>query len=558
MITLHKAVKAAADAITEYQSAGVVSNRITVLLLQAKAEAEWRAAIAEAEKSLQAGQRFKPGLHLVFEETFEGMRKSTAPLLEEAIRLHGIWRGTAATDVDRTRREQEITEAYDFLITLRARQKGQAANALRLAEEARSRVLLDLLATVPNPGEMAPAADLEAERRHLETGISQIEEELRRSPTSDQQQKLRDQHMQLELKWNAVGKKSLPQEPPLDTAAMETLARETGPLLVYYVSASEVWGFLIRPDTAEIYLQMIAVSRDELAEKINALRYSLANSLEQDALTQAFHLGNLLIAPFSDHLPASGPLVIVPHGPLHGLPFESLRDAVGKRLFERWQISIAPSVSALDLARHRHAALLPSDSFLGFAAGRGLDLPAEEVAKIAVLFGTDKSAFQSTLANYKNYKEQVGQTRHLFFATRGVHSEGSRTETYLEIEATPNHDDRLTAAEIATIPLHAELATLAACDTSYGHALLSDERLDLTRSFLIAGAAAVLAARWKVPEDSATSQFLVDFYRAYRQGGPQGTGLRKDEALTEARRLSRKRGDPAQVWASWVLIGDAR
>jgi CHAT domain-containing protein len=99
-----------------------------------------------------------------------------------------------------------------------------------------------------------------------------------------------------------------------------------------------------------------------------------------------------------------------------------------------------------------------------------------------------------------------------------------------------------------------ELVALAACDTSHGAALLSDERLDLTRAFLIAGAASVLASRWKVPEDGTTSRFLADFYRAYRSG----KGMSKDEALSEARRLSRLRKDPAQVWASWVLVGDPR
>jgi len=68
----------------------------------------------------------------------------------------------------------------------------------------------------------------------------------------------------------------------------------------------------------------------------------------------------------------------------------------------------------------------------------------------------------------------------------------------------------------------------------------------------------ILATRWKVPENEATSRFLFDFYRAYRQGGSEGKGMRKDEALTETRRLSRERGDPAQVWAAWVLVGDAR
>ena len=52
--------------------------------------------------------------------------------------------------------------------------------------------------------------------------------------------------------------------------------------------------------------------------------------------------------------------------------------------------------------------------------------------------------------------------------------------------------------------------------------------------------------------------FLADFYRAYRRGGPGGKGKRKDQALTHARRLARERGDPAQIWAAWVLVGDAR
>lgn len=68
----------------------------------------------------------------------------------------------------------------------------------------------------------------------------------------------------------------------------------------------------------------------------------------------------------------------------------------------------------------------------------------------------------------------------------------------------------------------------------------------------------MLATRWKVPDEPATTRFLLDFYRAYRQGGAHGQGLRKDQALTEARRRSRERNDPAQVWAAWVLVGDAR
>ncbi|TNV67583.1 CHAT domain-containing protein [Corallococcus exiguus] len=129
----------------------------------------------------------------------------------------------------------------------------------------------------------------------------------------------------------------------------------------------------------------------------------------------------------------------------------------------------------------------------------------------------------------------------------------------LELEPSQAHDGRLRPAEIATLPLQrATLVTLAACDTARGEAELSDERLDFTRAFLIAGASAVLATRWKVAEDEATTRFLVDFYRAYREPLETPPALRKARALTVARRLARERQEPASVWAAWVLVGDAR
>ena len=550
---LGKAKKAAAAAITEYQNAGAVSKQMTAVLLKASvaAAAAYTRVVMGPLPLINVGP-FSVGIS--FQKKVRKARPDTRSS-EEAIRLHGQWRETGTTDEDRTKLEQEISEAYDFLVSLRAHQRGKAAEALRLTEEARSRVLLDLLATPPSFGALTSPADLKAERQRLGAEISQIEEQLRGTPALEQQEELRVQRLQLELKWNAALKKSFPQEPPLDTIAIQALARETGPLLVYYTTDSEVWGFLILPDTTEIYKRSLKIARDELAQTIDTFNYDLLNLSERQADAQALRLWNLLIDPFIEHLPKSGPLVLVPHGPLHGLPFEALRDAGGKQLFERWQISIAPSVSALAFARSRHVAPSPGDSFLGFVSGQGLNLPPDEVDKVSRFFGTSRAA----VANYHNYKEFVAAARHLLISTRGEQSDRSRRKTYLEIEPTPDHDSsRLTAAEIATIPLKAELVTLAACDTSSGKALPSDERLNVTRSFLIAGADAVLATRWKLPEEAATSRFLADFYQAYRRGGPQGTGMRKDEALTEARRLSRERGDPAQVWAAWVLVGDAR
>jgi CHAT domain-containing protein len=553
-IEVRRAEGAAKAAIKAYQRAGVVREQVAALLFKASFEQlRPRDPVMTALGSLL-------GDWLPSSKPFAKSASAAIDLFPESRK---IW----LKDSDRIKQEGAIRAAYDQQVPVRARERGQAEEALRLAEEARSRALLDLLGATPDGGEHGPAAGLTEERQRLETELSRIEEELRGAPMPQRQQELRAKRSELDedLERNrfqsiAAQEESFTQEHTLDTLAIRGLAGETGPVLLYYVSGSEVWGFLILPGTAKIFLRSITISRTELGREIRAFSRDLANPLfERRAEAWAFSLWNRLIAPFSDRLPAGGPLVLVPHGPLHELPFEALRDVKGRRLFERWQVSITPSASALALARRRHAEPLASDSFLGFSSGRGLSLPAGEVALIAGLFAAGEAAYQPTAATYQNYVDLVAQARQLLIATRGVHHEGSGTETYLEIEATQEvHDGRLTAAEIATIPLRAELVTLAACDTSHGRALLSDERLDLTRSFLIARAAAVLATRWKVPEDAATSRFLADFYRAYRHGGPGEAGLRKDEALTEARRRSRERGDPAQVWAAWVLVGDAR
>ncbi len=485
---------------------------------------------------------------------------------DKAIRLHERWRATLVTDGHRVLEDEAISVAYDVLVPVRIGQQ-RVSEALSLAEEARSHVLLDLLAPHPLRQGEGSAIDLRAKRQHLEKELAGVEIQIEHASDARQLEDLHDERRRLdrELDWNnyqtiVAEKDTLPQGQPVDAAAIQALSAETGPILLYYSAERELIGFLILPGAAEIFTARIDISRDHLNEQVRGLAHDAANTVYASrAQTRARELWDLLIAPFAPHLPAGGPLVLIPHGPLHELPFEALLDSKGSPLFQRWDVSVAPSVSTLSLARRRHTEAQRQDSFLAFASGRGLDLPVDEVTAISGFFGSNQATFPPDEARFEDYERLVPKARHLLIATNGSYDPDSRRDTYLEIEPTRDvHDSRLSAAEIAAMPLVAELVTLAACDTARSETSLSDERLDLTRAFLIAGAASVLAARWKVPENRATSQFLLDFYRAYRQGGPDNHGQRKDRALTEARRLSRDHGDPAQLWAAWVLVGDPR
>ena len=494
--------------------------------------------------------------------------KAFLHLVNEAIQLFFSYREGFIAEHHRTQIDQGISGAFDLLIPFLSHRPGSLEKALTRSEEARSRVLLDLLTAGGLGGEDAPF-DLFQEEDRLQADLARVGAKLRHENDPTRHRGLLSERHVLETKLQrnlyrrvASERQAVEFGQPLDAEAIRDLAAEVGPIVLYYAAPQELLAFFVPSTRKEIRFHSIGLGRDELTELVEAFLYDLANPLiATRANRQARDFWRRLLAPFAEHLPSSGPLTLVPNGPLHELPFEILIDpTTGERLFERWDIAVTPSVSALALARRRHRPPSADDNLVAFAAGVGLNLPETDIRSIARRFPASRQkTFGPAEAEYRYYKELASRARHLLIATRGVHVQGSRRGTYLEILPTEDiHDERLSAAEIAAIRIEAELVALAACDTDRGDALLSDERLTLVRSFLIAGAASVLATRWRIPEDARATRFLQDFYRSYRQGGPDGRGIRKDEALTEARRLAIERGDPAQVWAAWVLVGDAR
>ena len=71
----------------------------------------------------------------------------------------------------------------------------------------------------------------------------------------------------------------------------------------------------------------------------------------------------------------------------------------------------------------------------------------------------------------------------------------------------------------------------------------------LRRSFIIAGAQAVVCSLWAVP-DRATQALMVTFCDALQ------TGLGAGSALQTARTSLREQGYPPNAWAAFVCVGN--
>jgi len=114
------------------------------------------------------------------------------------------------------------------------------------------------------------------------------------------------------------------------------------------------------------------------------------------------------------------------------------------------------------------------------------------------------------------------------------------------------HDLRL--QDIYNLQLNADLVVLSACQTALGKEIRGEGLMGLTRGFMYAGSARVLASLWSV-EDRATSKLMEKLYRhLLGERLPPAEALRRAQLdLATSRRWSRP-----YFWAGFSLQGEWR
>jgi tetratricopeptide (TPR) repeat protein len=148
--------------------------------------------------------------------------------------------------------------------------------------------------------------------------------------------------------------------------------------------------------------------------------------------------------------------------------------------------------------------------------------------------------------------------RIVHFATHGLIN-GERPELSALVlslvdEEGRDQDGLLRLSEIYNLRLPTELVVLSACQTALGKEIRGEGLVGLTRGFMHAGAARVVASLWPV-DDLATAELMTRFYRGMlKEGRPAAAALRA--AQLEMSRSSRWRAP--YYWAGFVVQGDWR
>lgn len=453
---------------------------------------------------------------------------------------------------------RDTASTFDDVVRLRVGQ-GRITAAFAAADAARSRVLLEA-GTRHSPTTGDP------EVRQLEQALdalydqflgfgapsgSQVSSEVSRTGGVGELRRLDHQARQLE---GELERLRFDRAVPLDNSDGTSMAAESDRraheiALLYTMLDGEIALFVRHGDDIELHpgLADLGAVVNEIHAFADAGRRALAARSAGISLNlrlagvRLARLGELLLAPVWPLIEQHriDELTVVPHGPLHGVPFHALGPP-GDMLIDRVAVTVAPSLSVrAQCARRR------TDSTRTVVVGQPqLDLPGigEEVAALgrtipgAVILN-DRDATLAAVA------EAVAGAGCLHLASHGIFRPDAPLQSGVRLA-----DGWLTAMRASRLELDGALVVLSCCDTARATVSAGEELLGLQRGFMQAGARNVVMSLWPTP-DVATGDLMVAFHEGCR------SGQRPVEALRSAQISVRAEHPHPWWWAPFIVAG---
>ena len=220
------------------------------------------------------------------------------------------------------------------------------------------------------------------------------------------------------------------------------------------------------------------------------------------------------------------------------------------------------SVTEPERAPSSFADITRSTQDLGIGEGPGLfpRLPFTRQEAKSILSSSPRGSSWAALDFNANKatasSSELRQFRIVHFATHGLlnnkHPELSGLVFSLFDQKGEPQDGFLQLNDIYNLNLSADLVVLSACQTALGKEIKREGIVGLTRGFMYAGAARVMASLWKV-DDEATADLMQLFYH-----GVIKKGLTPAAALRSAEIAMWKAGKWRSpfYWAGFVIYGE--
>ena len=484
---------------------------------------------------------------------------------ERAIDLLESWRGRLALgDLRMGIAEPRLSAFEGGIRTLIAR--GASEDAFFVAERARARLLLELLADRAGGGSGSRLAALRERLREQNAARGSVGNASLRASIDTSIHRLTDSIAHLERERRATERAGSARYPAPATLATvrSALIRPDRALLVYFWGDSSVYGWLV----THTGIRGVRLGpTDSLVALADFLRGAIETPTSSaDWRIPARRLHQAIIEPLG--AVEASELFVIPDGALAYIPFEVLVPGDAESpLGAMKRITYGPSASVLSsLASSRASGgwertVLAvgnpistgnrgDDSLRtgGDAPLASLPFAEEEARAVGALFrprGADVlTGRRATLDRWRELNPR--RYRYLHFAAHARANDQRPAETHLTLA-----DSRLDLRTIRGLDLTAELVTLSACETALGPRVRGEGIVGLPHAFLAAGARGTIVTLWRIADRSA-ADFMRDYYRALASGRSPSAALL---AVRQAWLADSSRSRHPAHWAPFVLVG---
>lgn len=517
--------------------------------------------------------------------------------LLSAVRETETLRSTLLSERMRASFVDSRLSAYDALIELYLRRAEQhndlnaVERAFEMSERAKSRALVDRLSggfAGPASPSLDPATQQHARQlqRELEDCYSELMSASLQDGTAasvDEMAALQARALALEQEINQLelAASNAPASSPaleaqngvvLDAASTRAQLPANTTLISYTSRGDELIAFVVRADALTFTRNIGHISAvqahlrqlDVQWQRVQSNPQAMARHLPQLTRSAQTVLRGLFAELIEALRPAFSPaptdavhsLVIVPHGPLHHVPFHALFD--GERyLIDDFEISYAPSGTVFAQCQQRAPASAPASApaqphDLGRALVVGVADPlipsaVEEAVAVAHTLGEKVTVLTGDLATVDRVEAQTreSETAHdlVHLACHGLFRADNPMFSALRLA-----DGWLMAADIARFNLRGACVVYSACESGRNRVSRGDEVYGLVRAALSAGATSVMASLWLV-HDQTTATLMQAWYDALQRG--EG----RPRALRAAQQRVRAAQPHPYFWAPFVCIG---
>jgi len=531
-------------------------------------------------------------------DAIANLKKSIA-ILEEI-------RGAIKVEELKTSFIKQYINVYEMLIELLIKE-GETGEAFNYAERGKARNFLDVLGNKKIVPREAGDRKLAEKERILLARIRSMEK-ASESLKGQELRKLRRKMREVRRGHDEALEKlklSNPEYASLITVIppkLEEIQESLAPseiILEYFVGGKNTYIWIVTKE--KIAYEVIPRGAKDISREVGLLRSEMAASRGKTIAKEDLRLlrkrltdfYSLVIKPVEEHIKgghskpgASGRspdklLIIVPHGPLHYIPFSALIDDNGRYLVENYSILIEPSASSFALFRKRKNTR--PRSFLGYALGNvakkttsqkaigkapktrnkssrsniipeimrgrfsslpGSRIELEEIKKILIKKNFKTQTYMENEFTRKKAEETALNGGMVHFSTHGVLS-GRAKGRFSGLIA---FDGYIYIIDVFNWNLNADMVVLSACQTGMGKLFEGDDMVGLSRAFLQAGSDNLVATLWNV-QDKATQLFMVDFYREIL------SGKSKADALREAQLKLMKTYPHPFYWSTYIIFG---